>query len=151
MASLAAAFFCGSTLAATHAQRRANPRTTISAGILLVIVLSTGLWLPLGPPVLAVFVVFLGAVLDSGWPSRVGTQNDLSYGVYLYHFPVIQLLVGLGLASSTVAGNLLVLTPAALLLTVPLAAASWHLVEAPAQRYARRRRPAVAAVQSGRV
>ena len=147
MASLAAAFFCGSTLAAIHAQRRATPRNTLVVGAALVAALTMGLWLPVGPPLLALFVVFLGAELHKGWPSRVGTRNDLSYGIYLYHFPVIQLIVATGLLGASVAVAILAVAPLALLVTVPLAAASWHLVEAPAQRFARRRKPSHAVVE----
>ncbi len=93
----------------------------------------------LRPPTLAAFVVFLGAAPSRGWPSRVGIAADLSYGVYLYHFPVIQLLIAVGIAGRSVASDIFVLTPLALLITLPLAAASWHLVEAPAQRFARGR------------
>jgi peptidoglycan/LPS O-acetylase OafA/YrhL len=147
MASLAAAFFCGSTLAATHAQRRSTTRNTVAIGMALAIALTAGLWLPLGPPLLALFVVFLGAELHQGWPSRVGTRRDLSYGIYLYHFPVIQLIVATGMAGASVAAAILAVTPLALLVTVPLAAASWHFVEAPAQRFARRRKPSNAVVE----
>ena len=142
MASLAASFFCGSAIAALHLQRRANRTNTAVLGVLLAMVLGLGLWLPFGPPILAGFVVFLGAVLHEGWPSRVGIRSDLSYGVYLYHFPVIQLLIAAGIVGGSVAADILVLTPLALLITLPLAAASWHFVEAPAQRFARSGKPA---------
>jgi peptidoglycan/LPS O-acetylase OafA/YrhL len=140
MASLAASFFIGSTMAALHLQGRATNANAAALGVVLAVVLGLGLWLPFGPPVLAGFIVFLGAVLHGGWPSRVGTRRDLSYGVYLYHFPVIQLLIAAGLVGGSVAVDLLVLTPVALLVTLPLAFASWHYVEAPAQRFARRRK-----------
>ncbi len=49
---------------------------------------------------------------------------DLSYGLYIYAFPVQQLLAAHGLLSF----------PAALLATLPLAIASWLLIEKPALR-----------------
>jgi peptidoglycan/LPS O-acetylase OafA/YrhL len=140
LGSLIGAFFAGSLVGALGWSRLATPRNTVGIAIVTAMVLGFGLWLPLGPVLLALLVVFVGAVLRDGWPSRVGTKRDLSYGVYLYHFPVIQLLVAAGLAGASVAEDVLVLSPIALLLTLPLAAASWHFVEAPAQRFGRRRR-----------
>lgn len=139
LASLAAAFFTGSTLAALSWHLRVGRREVIVSGVATIAMLGLGLWLPFGPPVLAAFVVALGAHLKHGWPSRVGTRADLSYGVYLYHFPVIQLLIAAGVAGATVTTDLLVLGPLALLVTLPIAAASWFLVEAPAQRRGRRK------------
>lgn len=60
-------------------------------------------------------------------------DTDLSYGVYLAHFPIIQLLI------ATAAPNLgfeafLVLV---LMLVITYALASWHWVELPAMRLAR--------------
>lgn len=140
LASLAAAFFAGSTLSALRFQDRVTGRIVGYVSAACVAMLALGLWLPFGPPVLAACVVAVGAYLKSGWPARVGTRSDLSYGVYLYHFPVIQLLVALGLAASSPLADALLLSPLALLVTLPIAAASWYMVEAPAQRYARRRR-----------
>lgn len=145
VAGLPAAFFAGSAMAELGIERYATwpLAATLAVANLLVIVL--GLWLPIGPPLLAAFVVILGAVLKSGWPARVGTRNDFSYGVYLYHFPVIQLLVALGLGGLSATAALLLLSPLALLVTAPIAVASWYLVEAPAQRRGRRRRSATSA------
>jgi peptidoglycan/LPS O-acetylase OafA/YrhL len=57
-------------------------------------------------------------------------RHDLSYGLYLWHFPVIQACVAMGLFANTAWLGL----TAALLATVLLAWASWHLIEAPALR-----------------
>ena len=58
--------------------------------------------------------------------------NDISYGVYLYHMLVVNLLVYLG-ALRSFAGLAIVVAG-----TVLLAALSWKLVEAPALRHKRR-------------
>ncbi len=67
----------------------------------------------------------------TGWRSE--PPADLSYGVYLYGWPVQQTLVAL----LPGAGALVLLAPA-LALTVMVAALSWHFVEAPALKLKRR-------------
>ena len=136
--SLASAFFFGSTLAALGWDSQARPAHMMLATAALGLMLVFGLWVPLGPPVLAFFVITLGSVMRRGWPTKVGTRTDISYGVYLYHFPVIQLLVAMGVVGASAWFSYFVLTPAALLLTVPIALASWYVVEGPAQLRGRR-------------
>ena len=136
--SLASAFFFGSALAGLRWDAQARPIHLVLSTAGLTIMLVFGLWVPLGPPVLAFFVITLGSVMRSGWPTRVGTRRDISYGVYLYHFPVIQLLVALGVVGTTAWFSYFVLTPAALMLTVPIALASWYVIEGPAQLRGRR-------------
>jgi peptidoglycan/LPS O-acetylase OafA/YrhL len=75
---------------------------------------------------LAYAVVVSGSLLQS---RRLRLRTDLSYGMYIYAFPTQQLLLVLGLIS---------LTPIVFCLTVavatlPLAAASWFLIEKPAR------------------
>ena len=55
-------------------------------------------------------------------------QQDLSYGLYIYHWPVAQLLVVGGLAARGEAP----FVAAALALALGLALASWHWIERPA-------------------
>ncbi|RIJ78433.1 acyltransferase [Nakamurella silvestris] len=62
---------------------------------------------------------------------RLRLKNDLSYGMYIYAFPMQQLLATVGLASWGAVGFGIVST----LATVPLAAASWFLIERRALRY----------------
>jgi peptidoglycan/LPS O-acetylase OafA/YrhL len=61
-------------------------------------------------------------------PARLG---DWSYGVYLYAFPVQQWLAWTGLHKTSFAAYLLAST----LITVVLAALSWHLDEKQALRF----------------
>lgn len=62
--------------------------------------------------------------------ARLTAKHDLSYGVYLYGWPISQSL--LQLFPQMEAGWLAFVT---LLLVLPVAALSWHLVEMPAQRF----------------
>ncbi len=61
---------------------------------------------------------------------RVGRRNDISYGVYIYAFPIQQLLVLYGAASLGLGPYILL----SIALTVPLATLSWFGVERPALR-----------------
>lgn len=78
--------------------------------------------LPLG-----YLMLWLGAAL----PLRaVGRRNDLSYGMYIYAFPVQQILVLLGVPR----GGLPLYVLLSIGATLPLAVLSWVAVERPAQR-----------------
>jgi peptidoglycan/LPS O-acetylase OafA/YrhL len=59
---------------------------------------------------------------------RLRLRTDLSYGVYIYAFPMQQLLIVCGLRVL----KPLVFFPVATIATLPLAALSWFLVEKPA-------------------
>lgn len=63
---------------------------------------------------------------------RLLHDNDLSYGIYLYHMPVIGILIELGLRGVGWAA------PLAALLTVVAAYLSWSLIEQPALAFKRR-------------
>ncbi len=69
---------------------------------------------------MAYLVIASGALLK-----RLSLRNDLSYGVYIYAFPIQQLLVIMGLATLRVFPFFIVAT----LVTLPLAAMSWFVVE----------------------
>lgn len=64
-----------------------------------------------------------------GWLTNVTQRNDISYGVYIYHWPVQQALLVMvpGIGFVTLLGVDLVLTAL-------LAMVSWRLVEEPAMR-----------------
>lgn len=74
---------------------------------------------------LAYAIIVSGALIHN---KRLRLQTDLSYGVYIYAWPVQQLLVicGLGIL------NPLVFAIVSAAVTLPLAAMSWVMVEKPA-------------------
>ncbi|WP_165435857.1 acyltransferase family protein [Micromonospora violae] len=81
----------------------------------------------LGVPLLAFLLLYLAVGLPR-WFHSVGRKRDYSYGVYIYAFPVQQvvaLLIGVRYGFVTY----LVVASAG---TLVLAALSWHLVERPA-------------------
>lgn len=74
----------------------------------------------IGAVPLAYMIIVSGALVR-----KARLTNDLSYGVYIYAFPVQQLLATCGLAGF----NPLVFFVLATAITLPLAALSWFLVE----------------------
>jgi len=84
---------------------------------------------------LAYLLIVVGSLIKI---RRLHLKNDLSYGMYIYAFPVQQLLATVGLAAWGPLGFGIVST----LVTLPLAAASWFLIERRALRY-KTQRPAV--------
>ncbi len=75
-------------------------------------------------PALAYPLIWLGIHLPSLF-QRVGARNDYSYGVYIYAWPVMQLLGMWGVQHWGYA----VFTASAVAGSVALAVLSWHLVE----------------------
>jgi peptidoglycan/LPS O-acetylase OafA/YrhL len=71
-----------------------------------------------------------------GWLRQLGERTDISYGLYLYAWPVMNLLI---LRWPGIQPGMLSVTT--LVLTLPPALASWHLVEAPVLRWVRARTP----------
>lgn len=74
---------------------------------------------------LAYAIIVSGALIRNNY---LRLRTDLSYGVYIYAFPVQQLLVICGLAFLHPFGFAIL----AAIATVPLAALSWFLIEKPA-------------------
>jgi peptidoglycan/LPS O-acetylase OafA/YrhL len=80
---------------------------------------------------LAYAVIVSGALVKK---PQLRLRNDISYGIYIYGWPIQQLLVIMGLASLHPLMFFTVATAA----TVPLAAASWFIVEKRAMNLRRR-------------
>ena len=60
--------------------------------------------------------------------NNFGKYGDFTYGIYIYHFPVIQLFVALGLFNKYPP---LIICTLVLMLTLVLAILSWYLIEIP--------------------
>ncbi|GIG88201.1 acyltransferase family protein [Plantactinospora endophytica] len=103
------------------------------AATLVVATLWRGGFFALGLPAYGYLVLYLAVAL----PRRLawlGQGRDYTYGVYIYGFPVQQVLALLGAQRFGLAGYILLSLLGALLFAIP----SWHLVEGPASRWKRR-------------
>ncbi|WP_350226555.1 acyltransferase family protein [Microbacterium suwonense] len=87
-------------------------------------------------PFLAYGLLWLATIIPQ--PRWVGT-NDVSYGFYIYAWPVQQLLVLIGLGAGDGALGFVVYNLVAILVTFSLAWLSWTLIERPAMNRIRRR------------
>lgn len=99
--------------------------------VLSAAVITASMWLPdyriVAAPFLAYGLIALGALVKV---PRLHLRNDISYGLYIYAFPVQQLLAAAGLTTLGVAWFGLLAT----LLTILPATLSWFCVEKPAMR-----------------
>jgi peptidoglycan/LPS O-acetylase OafA/YrhL len=77
----------------------------------------------LTPAAIAVLVLWAGLAFP--YLGNFARFGDFSYGVYIYHFPIIQMLIALGLyRNQPIFAAILTLA-----LSLAAAAASWHLIE----------------------
>lgn len=127
LAQLASFFFAG---AALWCVRRATPRHfgLVLACVGLIAVAGWVTWLSWFCALPAAYLcLWLGQRLPL---HRVGRRNDVSYGLYIYAFPVQQIAGLLGLTR----WGPLVFAGIALVGSLPFAAASWFAIERPAIR-----------------
>jgi len=111
-------------------------RTSVALGSVVVVaigVISTD-YRTVAAPALAYLLLYVGVRIGSR--RRLVVKHDLSYGTYLFGFPVQQALLLHGLGSFGWAGFF----GLSILAVLPLAAASWFLVERPALRFRSRSR-----------
>jgi peptidoglycan/LPS O-acetylase OafA/YrhL len=107
-------------------------------GLLTLGVLAPGLRaFPLAVPLLGAYVLFFAAYLPVGRLQHFASRGDFSYGLYLYAFPVQQLLVR-ALRPWLNAGTLFLLALGA---TLVLAVMSWRFIESPFLRLKKSSRP----------
>ena len=80
-------------------------------------------WIIIEPLVLAVIVIYFACIFPC--LGRFGKYGDFSYGIYIVHFPIIQVMVYLGYFKSSPWVSLCL----AALIIISLAFLLWHLVE----------------------
>lgn len=108
----------------------------LAAAVLLVSILTLDNYRLVGIVPAAYVLIWLGTCLS--WTRSL--SRDLSYGVYIYHWPVFQLLAATSLVTVGVPVFVLVGVGA----TSIIALASWHFVEHPALRQKNRSIPWIA-------
>jgi len=74
------------------------------------------------PAVLAFLVIYFATHLK--YLGNIGKYGDLSYGVYIWHFPILQVLISYNLFSNQVAGFGLYIV-----CTIIASLFSWHVIE----------------------
>ncbi|MCS3842097.1 acyltransferase [Microbacterium sp. AK031] len=138
-----APFFLGGAVAYYFIERH-GIKTVLGISSLIVALLMI-LVLPgwggqVSSPFLAYGLLWLSSVVRQ--PSWIAT-NDVSYGFYIYAWPVQQLLalVGVGVGAGVL--GLIVYDLVAILITFSLAWVSWVVIERPAMARIRRHRPAL--------
>ncbi|MBS3180135.1 MULTISPECIES: acyltransferase family protein [unclassified Pseudoclavibacter] len=102
----------------------------VGSALLLALMLVTGLADTAGQLPAAILLLGLGARL----PVRLGAKNDISYGMYIWAWPLQQLLVLLGLPALGPYGAIAL----SIAVTIPVAWASWKYIEEPAMRLRKR-------------
>lgn len=120
-------FLAGSVLYLYRDRVRDSWKLFAAMTVAWIVVCQVGYSGNLAGPLMALPCIWLGAHLPL---QKVGADHDISYGVYIYAYPVTQILALWGVARW---GAL----PFLVLITVPtllLAAISWKVVEAPALR-----------------
>jgi peptidoglycan/LPS O-acetylase OafA/YrhL len=134
---LGIAFATGSLLALIAKEHPYRPSPLLTLPLL-------GAWLllgvsgPLSIICLALIVVSLGLSLTHASVSKIGRKSDISYGIYLFHFPVIQAIILCTAINWTPLTSLALLPFLTLVIASPLAWISWRLIEKPSIDKARK-------------
>ncbi|MFK5633435.1 MULTISPECIES: acyltransferase family protein [unclassified Ornithinimicrobium] len=121
---LMAFFLAGALVWSIRGGVRLGPWWPLGAAVLLLACIVTETGPTLGSLPTTILVLWAGTA-----PVRIGSVNDISYGVYIYAFPIQQLLFLSGIAQQVgpwAAGLI------AWVLVLPVATLSWHLIEKPA-------------------
>lgn len=136
---VAIAFCTGSLLAIVAEFKPFRPR-------LVATIIGLSIWAifgvagPISIIFLSLLIVFLGMSLVRTRFSQIGQNTDLSYGIYLYHFPIIQVILATMFLTWPASYSAFLLSIFALALSGLLAFVSWTLVEKPSISFARGRK-----------
>lgn len=123
---LASYFLAGSAAWALRHHWHVRKYQVFAAGLAYVLLVLLDSHMTWGQVPLAVVVLGIGSARYTGW----ATTNDISYGIYIYAFPVQQMLILQGTAHYGPLINALL----TLLITSGFAYLSWRFVEHPALR-----------------
>lgn len=74
---------------------------------------------------LALMVIIVGGYFH--YLGNWGRYGDLSYGIYVYHYPILQTLIAIGILSTMPLAGAVI----AIVLTVAAGLVSWHWIEKP--------------------
>lgn len=118
------AFVVGAVVAVFRAEFGLGARPALVWWLVCGLLLTLGGWNLLGPIALPL------ALLHTAHSVRLRLPVDLSYGIYVYHFPLLQLAAAAGLNALGVGWFTAIATAG----TVLFAALSWFLIERPALR-----------------
>jgi peptidoglycan/LPS O-acetylase OafA/YrhL len=133
---LGIAFTTGAIIAQLFERYPRRPKM-IPTLVALVIWITVGAGGPVSVIILSFLVVSLGLAISNSTLINIGRKTDLSYGVYLFHFPVIQTVI----AITTVTWSLTLATTLLPIIAIAVASAlayvSWKMVEKPAIHYSR--------------
>jgi peptidoglycan/LPS O-acetylase OafA/YrhL len=105
--------------------------------VALVIWISVGAGGPISVILLSVLVVSLGLAITNQSLTKIGRNTDLSYGIYLFHFPVIQTVISATAISWSLMLSIALLPAIAIAVSSALAFVSWKTIEKPAIHYSR--------------
>jgi peptidoglycan/LPS O-acetylase OafA/YrhL len=119
-------FFCGAAFWVFRARIPLNGRVALAATGLVLLGVAFPKYFFWVYPLTVPYIVLYAAYVPGGLLRAFNRLGDYSYGVYIYAFPVQQVLVSLipGITPMQMFGL-------ATLGTLPLAVLSWHLVEKP--------------------
>lgn len=124
-----ACFLCGAAIRFHFATFARHARALVAASLVCVAARYVPVVAPIAeavfPAALAVIVLYVA--FEVPFLGNFARYGDLSYGIYVWHFPVIQLGVALGLFAASPFGALAL----ALGCVGVLALVSWHVVERP--------------------
>jgi peptidoglycan/LPS O-acetylase OafA/YrhL len=129
LAKFMSLFFSGSSFYVLRDRLILDHRIVLGFSLVLVCLslLENTLWFRLSYYVLITYIVIYFAYVPQGWIRNFNHYGDYSYGIYIYAFPVQQMLVargpGIGAVSMFFASSLF---------TFILAMISWKFIESPA-------------------
>ena len=129
-----AGMFLAGTLFYLHQDRIPIRKSYLFLAIpCLYVALSSPKFANVGFAIFGSYILLATASLGSGTIlAKINNRNDISYGVYLYAWPIEKVLIWMGLS-----GSLLVLGLSTFVLAAIAGAVSWFLIEKPAMKLGR--------------